>query len=156
MAEKKITSNPFGQWIKREFEARQARPAANDFEKGHLDAMLALFYLIGESAFDAQSRSMAAKLSQGRDLKPAQPDGFAWFKAELQEAARKPDLTEYERGYLQTILGAYFASEPAHPDPELQKLADRFMADPVMVRWAERFDMETRTLQPRYPGLPDN
>ena len=156
MSEKKITDNPFGQWIKREFVARQARPASNDFEKGHLDAMLALYYLIGESAFDAETQQLASKLSHGRALKPAQPDGFAWFKAELQQAGQKAELSEYERGYLQTILGAYFAAEPARPDPELQKLADRFMTDPAMVRWAERFDMETRTLQPQYPGLPDN
>jgi hypothetical protein len=156
MVEKKITASPFGQWIKREFEARQARPAANDFEKGHLDAMLALYYLIGESAFDSQSQHMAARLSQGRALKPAQTDGFAWFRAELEQASHKTDLTEYEQGYLQTILGAYFATEPARPDPELQKLADRFMADPVMAKLAERFDMETRTLQPQYPGLPNN
>ncbi|MBN9391325.1 MAG: hypothetical protein J0I20_25065 [Chloroflexi bacterium] len=156
MAEKKITESPFGQWIKREFEARQARPAANDFEKGHLDAMLALYYLIGESAFDVQTQRMAAKLSQGRALKPVQTDGFAWFKAELEQASQKTSLSEYEQGYLQTILGAYFATEPAQPDPELQKLADRFMADPAMAKLAERFDMETRTLQPRYPGLPDN
>lgn len=156
MAEKKITESPFGQWIKREFEARQARPAANDFEKGHLDAMLALYYLIGEDAFDAQTQHLTAKLSQGRDLKPKQTDGFAWFKAELQQASGKTNLTEYEQGYLQTILGTYFATEPAKPDPELQKLADRFMADPTMAKLAERFDMETRTFQPQYPGLPDN
>lgn len=153
MAEKKITSNPFGQWIKREFDARTAHPAANDFEKGHLDATLALYYLIGETSFDASTRRQATKLSEGRSLKPEQSDGFEWFKAELEKASKQPKQSEYESGYLQTILGAYFALEPAKPDPELKKLADRFMADPEMVALAERFNMETRTLQPIYPGV---
>ena len=51
-------------------------------------------------------------------------------------------------GYLQAILGAYFATEPARPGPDLKGLFEKVSSDPEMVRLAERFDMETRTLRP--------
>ena len=142
----KITDTPFGQWIKQEFVARQARPAANDFEKGHLAAMLTLYYLIGEDAFDEETQQLAAGLETAKPNLPDQ-SGPEWFKSELEQASRKPSLSEYEMGYLHTVLGAYFATEPAQPDPETEALFDKFTNDPAMVAMAERFDMDTRTLQ---------
>ena len=147
MADEKITATPFGQWIRQEFVARQAHPASNDFEKGHLDAMLTLYHLVGEAAFDAETRQLVAGLETKKPALTHQtvPE---WFKAELTQASRKSNLSEYEMGYLQTILGAYFATEPAQPDPELEALFDKVSNDPAMVALAERFDMETRTLRP--------
>ncbi len=147
MAGEKITDNPFGQWIKQEFVARQERPAANDFEKGHLAAMLTLYHLIGEEAFDEETHRLVANLKASVPTPPRQ-SVQDWFKAELAIASTKPQLSEYEIGYLHTILGAYFATEPARPDPELAALFDNVSADPAMVAMAERFDMESRTLRP--------
>jgi hypothetical protein len=153
MTEIKITDNPFGQWIKQEFVARQARPAANDFEKGHLEAMLTLYHLIGEAAFDDETHQLVAGLeTKPPDLPSIKvPD---WFKAELTQANQRTSLSEYEMGYLHTILGTYFATEPAQPDPELLALFEKFTSEPAMVELAERFDMETRTLHPTPDARP--
>lgn len=146
MPEQKITDTPFGQWIKLEFVARQTQPAANDFEKGHLAAMLMLYHMIGAAAFDKETQQLATGLE---NAKPKIPDQTPpeWFKAELAQASRKSSLSEYEMGYLHTILGAYFATEPGQPDPEMEALFEKFTSDPAMTALAERFDMETRTLQ---------
>ena len=142
----KITDTPFGQWIKQEFVARQAKPAANDFEKGHLAAMLTLYHLVGAAAFDEESQQLAAGLETEKLTIPHQT-GPEWFMAELERFCRQPSLSEYEMGYLHTVLGAYFATEPARPDPETAALFDKLSNDPAMLALAERFDMETRTLQ---------
>ncbi len=145
MAGNLITANPFGQWIKQEFIARKAQPATNDFERGHLEAMLTLYQIIGAAAFDSETRQLVAKLPKVKDS-GKQIQMQEWFKAELSAANNRSNLSEFEMGYLHTILGAYFATEPAQPDPKLQSQFEKLAANPAMIDMAERFDMETRTL----------